>query len=288
MTGYGRSDSSFRDNSFSVEVRSVNSRFLETSVKLPKSLAHLEAVVRNAIKSHITRGSLSCFVNMAQGEKDAIPLTYNERLVTEYLRVAREIQSTHRIPGEVTISQILQLPDLFQFTDNGDDSVALEAHLLAELEKALEALKAMRIQEGQNLAADLRSRVLKLDSILDQIAILDPERITYWRDRFQSRVQELMGESKLDPVRVLQEASIIADRLDITEEITRFKSHNQLFLKALEEPANQGKKLNFILQEMGREANTLGTKCQTAAIAALAIGLKDEVETIREQVQNIE
>lgn len=288
MTGYGRSDSTFADAPFSVEVRSVNGRFLETSVKLPKNLAHLETVVRSAVRAQINRGSVSCFISMTQGEKGNVPTGYNQALVIEYLRIAKLIQSEHRIPGDVTIREILALPDLLQFTDGGDLSKELEAHLLAELDKALEALKNMRLQEGMNLAADLRSRIANLDHMLTQIAKLDPERITYWRDRFQARVQELMGESTLDPVRVLQEASVIADRLDITEEITRFKSHNQLFLKALDESANQGKKLNFILQEMGREANTLGTKCQTAAIASLAIALKDEIETIREQVQNIE
>lgn len=288
MTGYGRSDSTFADSPFSIEVRSVNGRFLETSVKLPKNLAHLETVVRSAVRAQVSRGSVSCLISMSQGERGNIPVAYNQALVGEYLRIAREIQSQHGIPGDISIKDVLALPDLFQFSDGGDISKALEAHLLAELDKALEALKAMRIQEGMNLSIDLRSRIQKLDSILDQIAVLDPERITYWRDRFQTRIQELMGDSALDPVRVLQEASVVADRLDISEEITRFKSHNLLFLQALDEPSNQGKKLNFILQEMGREANTLGTKCQTAAIASLAIALKDEIETIREQVQNIE
>jgi len=288
MTGYGRSDSTFRNTSFSVEVRSVNSRFLETSCKLPKNLAHLEAIIRNTLRTKVTRGSLTVIINIGQGDKEAVPVAYNEKLVQEYLRVAREIQTRFSLAGEITINQVLTLPDLFQFNDSGNDATEFEALLISQLEIALDELTKMRILEGKNLADDLRARVHKLDGILAQIATLDPERIVYWRDRFQSRIQELMGESSLDPVRVLQEASIIADRLDITEEITRFNSHNKLFLKALDEPANQGKKLNFILQEMGREANTLGTKCQTAAIASLAIALKDEVETIREQVQNIE
>ncbi len=288
MTGYGRSDSTFANTPVSIEVRTVNGRFLETSVKLPKNLAHLEASIRSAIRAQINRGSVSCCITMAQGEKGNIPTGYNQALVQEYLRIAKQIQTDNNLSGEVSLKEVLSLPDLLQFAESGDQSADLEAHIYAELEKALDALKAMRLQEGANLAADLKSRVAKLDASLEQIAVLDPERIAYWRDRFQARVQELMGESTLDPVRVLQEASIIADRLDITEEITRFRSHNQLFLKALDEPSNQGKKLNFILQEMGREANTLGTKCQTAAIAAIAISLKDEIETIREQVQNIE
>jgi len=288
MTGYGRSDSTWHDAPFSVEVRSVNSRFLETTCKLPKSLAHLEALLRSTIRGQINRGSLTCIITMGQGEKDTVPVSYNERLVQETIRIAREIQTKHGLAGEVTISQILSLPDVFQFNESGADAQALEAHLISEVAKAIANLQVMREQEGANLARDLRSRVSRLNDLLDQVSVLDPGRIQYWRDRFTARVKELMGDHGLDPMRVLQEASIIADRLDITEEITRFRSHNQLFVKALDENANQGKKLNFILQEMGREANTLGTKCQTAEIAAIAIALKDEVETIREQVQNIE
>jgi len=288
MTGYGRSDSSWHDAPFTVEVRSVNSRFLETTCKLPKRLAHLEALVRNTIRSQITRGSLTCQVIMGLGDKDTVPFSYNDRLVQETIRIAHEIQQKYGISGEISIQQILALPDLFQFSESGDDAKALEIHLVNEVSKALAAMQVMRIQEGTNLANDLRTRVQHLNEILDQVSQLDPGRIQYWRDRFTGRLRELMGDKGLDPLRVLQEASIIADRLDITEEITRFRSHNKLFLQALDEASNQGKKLNFILQEMGREANTLGTKCQTAEIAALAIALKDEVETIREQVQNIE
>jgi uncharacterized protein (TIGR00255 family) len=146
----------------------------------------------------------------------------------------------------------------------------------------------MREKEGLNLKKDLEARVHEMDTILDEVKVLDPERIVEWKQKFEERLQKLVGEAGLDPVRVTQEASIIADRLDINEEITRFKSHNKLFLATLEQGANQGKKLTFILQEMGREANTLATKCQSAKIAALAIRLKDSVETIREQTMNIE
>ena len=288
MTGFGRSESTWGDAPFTIEIRSVNNRFLEVGCKLPKPLAHLESLVRNTVRGRLTRGSITCIVSMGMGDKDTISMTYQDHLIQEYLRIAREIQKKYGVSGEVGIQQILALPDLVQFIDSGANAKELEQHLVCELEKALDVLCAMRKHEGANLAADLRSRVLRLDEILDQVQTLDSGRIAYWRDRFQTRIQELMGDSGLDPIRVLQEASIVADRLDITEEITRFRSHNQLFLHTLDEASNQGKKLNFILQEMGREANTLGTKCQTASIAALAIRLKDEVETIREQVQNIE
>ena len=164
----------------------------------------------------------------------------------------------------------------------------MEDLIHASLNRALQSLMQMREKEGLNLKKDLEARVYEMDKVLDEVRVLDPERIVEWKQKFEERLKALVGEAGLDPVRVTQEASVIADRLDINEEITRFKSHNKLFLSTLELGANQGKKLTFILQEMGREANTLATKCQSAKIAALAIRLKDSVETIREQTMNIE
>lgn len=288
MTGYGKRESLFQGVSCQVEIRSVNGRFLDISCRLPRQLAAQENAVRTAIRARLARGSVNCSVVLGQGEQGTMPVAWNETLVREYLRLAHEIQAKFALPGEVRIDQVLALPELFTYSDSGAEASALEAHVLSEIDKALDSVVEMRLQEGANLARDLNTRVSRIDGILDRIAVLDPERIAYWRDRFSERIKALVGEAGLDPLRVVQEASIIADRLDITEEITRFRSHNKLFVAALDESANQGKKLNFILQEMGREANTLGTKCQSAEIAALAISLKDEVETIREQVQNIE
>jgi len=288
MTSYGKRESTLQGVPCHIEIRSVNGRFLDISCRLPRHLAALENAVRTSIRTRLARGSVTCTVTIGQGERETVPISYSEPMVREFVRLAREIKDKFQLAGEVNISQVLSLPELFSYSDSSAEGGELEAHVLSEIDKTLDAVIEMRLHEGANLALDLRSRIQKIEAILERIATLDPARIQYWRDRFQDRIRTLMGEAELDPVRVLQEASIIADRLDISEEITRFRSHNKLFLAALDENANQGKKLNFILQEMGREANTLGTKCQSAEIAALAIQLKDEVETIREQVQNIE
>jgi len=174
-----------------------------------------------------------------------------------------------------------------QFTDAGADNEVWEKHLKAELDKALDGVIAMREKEGANLAADLTKRVAHLEDVLAKVEVLDPQRIETWKVKFKERVDALMKDSEIDDVRLLQEACIMADKLDIHEEITRFHSHNKLFLDALKKGGAQGKNLGFILQEMGREANTLGTKCQSADIAALAIELKNEIECIREQSLNI-
>ena len=288
MTGYGKSESHIQGCPCTIEVRSVNNRFLDINSRLPKNLMQMETSIKECIRKRITRGSLSVSITLGQGEKGNIPVGYSGAAVEAFVRIADEIKAKYNLEGEVKLEQVLALPDVLQYNDASEDSSSLETHILENLNVALDSLIAMREKEGANLALDLRLRVEHMDKILDQVKILDPQRIADWRDKFLERIKTLLGEVEIDPVRVVQEASIIADRLDINEEITRFKSHNKLFVAALKEGANQGKKLNFILQEMGREANTLGTKCQNAEIAAYAIELKDEVETIREQVMNIE
>lgn len=287
MTGYGKDEFKLRGTQCTVEVRSVNSRFLEISCHLPKTFSHLEFSFKEEVKKFLSRGSVNLTVTLGDGEDGAIPSGYSRETVEAFLKIARDIQKEYGLSGEPTLEQVLSLPNVLQYSSESDQKETEEL-LKNSLDRALKALVLMREKEGLNLKSDLEARVRQMDSILDQVKALDPERIVEWKKKFEERMKKLVGEAGIDPIRVTQEASVIADRLDINEEITRFKSHNNLFLSALETGTNQGKKLTFILQEMGREANTLATKCQSARIAALAIQLKDSVETIREQTMNVE
>lgn len=287
MTGYGKDEFKLHGTQCTVEVRSVNNRFLEISCHLPKTFSHLEFSLKEEVKKFLSRGSVNLTVTLGESEEGAVPSGYSREAVEAFLKIARNIQKEYGISGEPTLEQVLSLPNVLQYGSESDQKETEEL-LKSSLDRALKTLVQMREKEGLNLKSDLEARVRQMDCILDQIKTLDPERIVAWKEKFEERLKKLVGEAGLDPVRVTQEASIIADRLDINEEITRFKSHNKLFLSALETGNNQGKKLTFILQEMGREANTLATKCQSAKIAALAIQLKDSVETIREQTMNIE
>lgn len=287
MTGYGKDEFKLRGTQCTVEVRSVNNRFLEISCHLPKTFSHLEFAFKEEVKKFLSRGSVNLTVTLGDGESEAIPSGYSKEAVEAFLKIARDIQTEYGVSGEPTMEQILALPNVLRY-DSESDQKETESLLTESLDRALGSLVQMREKEGLNLKSDLEARVRRMDEILDQIKTLDPERIVEWKRKFEERLKKLVGEAGLDPVRVTQEASVIADRLDINEEITRFKSHNKLFLSTLETGKNQGKKLTFILQEMGREANTLATKCQSAKIAEFAIQLKDGVETIREQTMNIE
>ncbi|MCQ2108053.1 MAG: YicC family protein [Fibrobacter sp.] len=287
MTGFGKSESMFNGISCVIEVRSVNNRFLDISCKLPKNLAYLENSFKNQIKDKLVRGSVIFSVTLGAGTAGNIPVSYNEAAIGKFVEITKSMQAKFGIAGDIKLENILALPEVLQFSDSGSDNEALEKHLAAELDKALDQVTEMRAKEGANLAADLTNRVRHLDEVLAKVEVLDPQRIENWKVKFRDRLKVLLADTEIDEVRLLQEACIMADKLDIHEEITRFKSHNNLFLNALKEGGAQGKNLGFILQEMGREANTLGTKCQSAEIAALAIELKNEVECIREQSLNI-
>lgn len=287
MTGYGKDEFKLRGTQCTVEVRSVNNRFLEISCHLPKTFSYLEFALKEEVKKFLARGSVNLTVTLGDGEEGSIPTGYSTEAVEAYLKIAKDIKTKYGLNGEPTLEQVLSLPNVLVY-ESEENQKETEDEIKASLDRALKALVQMREKEGLNLKKDLEARVQEMDTILDEVKVLDPQRIVEWKQKFEERLQKLVGEAGLDPVRVTQEASVIADRLDINEEITRFKSHNKLFLSTLEQGANQGKKLTFILQEMGREANTLATKCQSAKIAALAIRLKDSVETIREQTMNIE
>ena len=287
MTGFGKSESTLQGVTCVIEVKSVNSRFLEISSKVPKNFSYLENDFKALIKDKLVRGSVNYSITLGAGNVGNIPVCYNEAAVSKFVEITKAMQEKYGIAGEIKLEHVLAIPEVLQFTDGGADNDIWEKHLKAELSKALDDVTQMREKEGANLASDLTARVNHLNAILDKIEILDPERIESWKVKFRERINTLMKDSNIDDVRLLQEACIMADKLDIHEEITRFKSHNKLFLEALAKGGAQGKNLGFILQEMGREANTLGTKCQSAEIAALAIELKNEIECIREQSMNI-
>ena len=288
MTGYGKTEFYFKDKQCTIEIRSVNNRFLDIVTKIPKEISFIENDLKALVKSKLYRGTINISITLKTSETEAIPVSYNEKAIEALLKITNEIKAKYNVTGNVSIENILTLPDILIYENNSEDSVLLKEKILENTEIAVQDLIEMRKQEGANLILDLKKRILHLEQLLDEIKILDPRRIVSWKEKFQERLKILLNDTEIDETRLLQEASIIADKLDINEEITRFKSHNKLFLSILEASGAQGKKLNFVLQEMGREANTLGTKSQDAKIQALAIELKDEVESMREQIMNIE
>ncbi|MBI4553540.1 MAG: YicC family protein [Candidatus Latescibacteria bacterium] len=288
MTGYGSGESEDDGIRTTVEIRSVNGRFCEVSTKLPRSLAPLEARVRERVQARTTRGTLSVSVRRDGDGNGGPNLVVDVDAGRRYYEAIRTLQETLGLPGEITMNMIAAYPALLKPASDEIDLDRAWGAVDRALSAALEALDEMKTREGTQLAHDLIGRVRCLDSLLDSIIQRAPLRVEAARQRLTDRVRELMGDQVVDPQRVAMEVALFADRCDITEECVRFRSHNQEFLSALQSNDLVGRRLNFLLQEMNREANTIGAKANDVEISHWVITIKEELEKLREQVQNIE
>jgi uncharacterized protein (TIGR00255 family) len=288
MTGYGRGVSSSGDLIVVAEARSFNSRFLDISLRLPKALGGMEQRVRDLIRQYVVRGHVSLTVKVKNGDEKAIPLQADLTLAKSYVRALQQIKKELRLPGRIEIGHLLQFPEILTSAEESEDVEALWEPVQEAVTGALGELREMRAKEGQALEQDLRARVAKLEAIIQGIEQEAERRRAELYQRMRERVRQLVADEGLDENRLYMELAILVDRMDVTEECVRFRSHNAQFLKALEMEEAVGRRLNFLLQEMNREATTIGAKSYSAEISHLVVELKEEIERIREQVQNIE
>ncbi|KPL03843.1 MAG: hypothetical protein AMJ73_05105 [candidate division Zixibacteria bacterium SM1_73] len=288
MTGYGRAELVKEDVKASVDISSVNNRFCEIQFRLPKSLSPLESKLKEIILSTITRGKISYTLNWEESLPLASYAKLNEEAADVYQTIIAQLKEKYNLSGEVRVDHFLNLPDLIKVEkEEYDIDKAWEVVNEVTL-KALEEFNSMRKSEGTRLASDLKQRVKNLDRTISEIEDLTPLNVNNYRKKLKLRVSELLADMVVDEQRIEQEVALMAEKCDVTEECVRFKSHNQQFLSALEEGGPVGKRLTFLLQEMNREANTIGAKASDARISQKVIFLKEEIEKIREQVQNIE
>ena len=290
MTGFGAADGQVGSLRVSVEVRTVNHRFFSPSIKLPGPLARWEGDVREALRQRVARGHVTL---TARGERASVDgeggLIVDEARFAEYVAQLRALASRHGLTDTLDIATILRLPDvLVQRTQAEADGTAEE--LVAVVDRAVGALSAMRDDEGRRLAAVLLERVTVVEQALERIALRTPERVVAHRDRLREAVRELTDGLSVDEQRLAQEIALLADRLDVSEELDRFHGHIAAFRDAVrdETPEPVGKRLGFLLQEMVREANTTGSKASDARILKDVIAVKEELERLREQVENVE
>jgi len=288
MTGYGKAETITTDFKVMVEISSVNNRFCEIQFRLPKFLSSLESKLKEKILGKITRGKITYGLTWEENLPLSSYVKLNEEAAEVYYIIFKQLKEKYNLSGELKVKDFVNLPDLIKMEKEEYDLEKAWGVISEVTEKALSELNSMRSAEGLSLSTDLRNRVKSLDEALKKIEKLASQNVESYRMRLQSRISELIGEMNLDEQRLAQEVALLAERSDVTEECIRFKSHNQQFLSALEEEAPVGKRLTFLLQEMNREANTIGSKALSAPISQLVIFLKEEIEKIREQVQNIE
>jgi uncharacterized protein (TIGR00255 family) len=287
MTGFGAAEGQVGRSLVAVEVRSVNHRFFTASLKLPGALSRWEGEVREALRRGVSRGHVTLTARVDRTEANPGG-TIDEARLAAYVTRLRELQSRYDLAGEVDLATVLRLPDVV--TAGGDDDQGTAEELVAVVDKAVTALSAMREQEGVRLAGFLEGRLAAIEDALDRLAARAPERTLEQRDRLREAVRELAGGVAVDEARLAQEIAILADRLDVQEEVDRFRSHLTAFRATLKEGASDGvgKRLGFVLQEMLREANTAGSKANDAEVTRNVLIIKEELERAREQVENLE
>ncbi len=288
MTGFGSAEAVENGTSVKVEVQSVNGRFLDLKVKLPKCFYEYEGEIRKIAQDYIERGRVHVNVTMTvAGERaSAVKLDYD--LAERYVKLARELADRHGIENSMDARTLLSLPDILSWEEEGQSvETQWEMGKKAAI-AAFESHRAMREKEGAAIGQDVRNRLETINRHIDTIATRAPEVIKANTARLRKRIENLLGSDTLDEVRFAMEVALYADRLDITEECVRFRSHNALFAQEISQKKTSGRKLSFLLQEMNREANTIGSKVMDADIAGVVVLIKEELEKMREQTENME
>lgn len=289
MTGYGRGEVRAGGSLFTIEVRSVNNRYLDIQIKTPRSLAPLEPRFRKAVQDRFSRGRFDLFVTRNGGEEKPGRLSLNMERAEQYVGLLRELKERLGLHGEIGISLVASAPDVITSAETKDEPDALWHELLQATNAALSELDRMRTEEGAALAGDISGRLDSIETMLQRVKGLAPRTVEASKRRIEEAVKRLTGEP-LDPARLAQEIAFIAERSDITEELTRLESHIGQFREMLKGRSGEaiGRSLDFLLQEMMREVNTAASKAADADISQSAVNIKAELEKIREQVQNIE
>lgn len=288
MTGYGKGEAANNGITFTVELRSVNNRFLEISSRVPRSLQQRENEIREIVRSKIARGKITISVNKEEEGDNELAISIDKERTKAIYRLLSQLRKTAKIKEPVKLEHLLHFSEIFTTQEGEEDETEWKIFLQA-LHTALDDLKTMRMKEGAELSKDLKRRIERLNATIDTVESLSVQRIPEERKKLQERIAAMLDDkSIIDNQRLELEIALLSDRLDVTEECVRFRSHNKFFLEALNSKESEGRKLNFLIQEMNREANTIGSKCNDVQIAHLIVGVKEELEKIREQVQNIE
>ncbi len=288
MTGYGRAVETVNGREFTVEVRSVNNRYLDCTVKLPRSLSFGEDAVKQAVKNAISRGKVDVYITVRSEDGEQVKISLNKSVVEEYLCAMQQMVEGFGVKDDISVSTLSRLSDVFTVERPEVDEDALLADMMSVVSKALSAYDAMRCTEGQALENDLRSRGQTILGFVAQVESGNAQTVIDYRTRLENKLKEVLASTSIDESRILTEAAIFADKVAVDEETVRLRSHLDQMNTMLSSGGAVGRKLDFLLQEMNREANTIGSKCTDVRLARIVVDIKAELEKIREQTQNIE
>ena len=288
MTGYGRAVETVNGRQFTVELRSVNNRYLDCTVKAPRMLSFGEEAVKQAVKNSISRGKVDVFVTLHSENGLDATVTLNTAVVEGYLAAMKQMAENYPVTNDISVSLLSRMPEVFSVEKPEVDEEQLLADLMGVVVKALESFDAMRVAEGKALENDLRSRGATIEGLVSQVEAGNAQTVVDYRHRLENKLREVLSSTNIDESRILTEAAIFADKVAVDEETVRLRSHLQQMYGMLSSGGAVGRKLDFLLQEMNREANTIGSKCTDVRLARIVVDIKAELEKIREQTQNIE
>ena len=288
MTGYGSAKGTVAGFAITIELRSVNNRYLDLGIKLPRGFLFAESEIKNYIQQKVSRGKLDFFLTLDSVESDQTRIRVNSRLAEAYRNAITEIGQNLELPTSVTALDIARFSDVLSLEKEELDQAAFLEQLMPLLDTALLDFNAMRCREGEKLAKDLLQKADRIEDMVLAVESQAPKTVSAYRERLEAKLREVLNDTALAEERVIAEAAIFADRVATDEETVRLHSHLSQFRKMMAEGSPIGRKLDFLIQEFNREANTIGSKCQDSEIAYLVVDLKSEIEKIREQVQNIE
>lgn len=288
MTGFGRCEIVENDRKITVEMKSVNHRYLDINIKMPKKLNFFEAAIRGELKNYIQRGKVDIFITYEDYTESNVCVKYNKELAAEYLKYLKQMSEDFSLDNDVRVSVLSRYPEVLCMEEQTIDEEELWKLLSRAVKGAAEGFVATRIKEGENLRDDLVSKLDGMLAHVEFIAARSPDIITEYRQKIEDKVRELLGDAQVDEGRLLTEVTIFADKVCVDEELVRLRSHIEMTRENLLQGGSIGRKLDFIAQEMNREANTILSKANDLEISNRAIELKTEIEKVREQIQNIE
>ena len=288
MTGYGSAKGDCAGLTLRVELKSVNNRYLDCSVRLPRNLLFAEELIKSRVQSHISRGKTDVFVTVESVAGEDVVVRANHALAKSYAEAIQSVASGLAIDGEITALALCRLPDVLSVEKKEVDRDTASQGIAALTDAALRDFDAMRIAEGAKLRDDIAARLNGIERLVSEVELRSPATVAEYRDRLYRKMCEVLERTVVDEQRILLEAGIFADKVAVDEETVRLRSHIMQMREMLEAGSPIGRKMDFLIQEFNREANTIGSKCSDSAVTKLVIELKSEIEKIREQVQNIE
>ena len=288
MTGFGRYESVTEDYKISVEMKAVNHRYLDLNIKMPKKFNFFEAAIRNLLKSYVQRGKIDVFINYEDYTEEKLCLKYNSSLAAEYMDAFAKMKDQFEIKDDVTVSQLARMPEVLVMDQAPEDEDEMWRQLSGVIEEAAKKFVESRTIEGEKLKDDLLGKLKDMQELVAFVEERSPQVVSEYRTRLEEKVKELLSGTPVDEGRIATEVTIFADKICVDEETVRLKSHIGSTVKELEAGGSVGRKLDFIAQEMNREANTILSKANDLEVSDKAIALKTEIEKVREQIQNIE